>query len=100
MQNKMLKVLAVGDECGISIAKSKDDKKFFFFGHSEYDRETLKHEYLRDLAKGLDIYKPKNYFIDDYLDKIDMSWTSTANLLFYNWLNYYVYQVTPYEFCK
>ena len=99
-RNKMLKVLAVGDECGISIAKSKDDKKFFFFGHSEYDRETLKHEYLRDLAKGLDIDKPKNYFIDDDLDNIDMSWTSTANLLFYNWLNYYVYQVTPYEFCK
>ncbi|MFW5780008.1 MAG: homoserine O-succinyltransferase [Bacillota bacterium] len=99
-KNKNLQVLAVGDECGISIAKSKDNKKFFFFGHSEYDRESLKSEYLRDLAKGLDIKKPQNYFINDDIDNINMSWNSTANLLFYNWMNYYVYQVTPFEFHK
>jgi homoserine O-succinyltransferase len=95
-----LQVLAVGDECGISIAKSIDNKKFFFFGHSEYDRDTLKNEYLRDLAKGLDIKKPENYFVNDDIDSINMSWNSTGNLLFYNWLNYYVYQVTPYELRK
>lgn len=95
--NEKLQVLAIGDECGISIAKTIDNRKFFFFGHSEYDRETLKNEYLRDLAKGVDIKKPINYFIKDDIDNINMSWNSTGNLLFYNWLNYYVYQVTPFE---
>ena len=94
---KKLKVLAEGKECGISIAKATDDSKFFFFGHSEYDRDTLKKEYLRDVEKGLEIAKPSNYFVDDDLDRIDMSWNSTGNLLFYNWLNHYVYQVTPYR---
>lgn len=98
--NQELQVLAAGYECGISIAKSIDNKKFFFFGHSEYDRETLKDEYLRDLAKGIDINKPQNYFINDDIDKINMSWNSTANLLFYNWMNYYVYQVTPFDINK
>ncbi len=96
--HKKLTVLASGKDCGISIAKTVDNKKFFFFGHAEYDRETLKKEYLRDLDKGLPIDKPCGYFIDGDLDKIDFSWNSTANLLFYNWLNHYVYQVTPYEF--
>lgn len=99
-KHEKLQVLAVGDECGISIAKSIDNRKFFFFGHSEYDRETLKNEYLRDLAKGLDIKKPDNYFINEDIDNINMSWNSTGNLLFYNWLNYYVYQVTPFELRK
>lgn len=92
-----LVVLAEGEECGISIAKCIDNKKFFFIGHSEYDRETLKTEYLRDKAKGLDIDPPKHYFIDGDEDKIDMSWKSTGALLYNNWLNYYVYQVTPYD---
>ena len=90
-------VLAEGEECGISIAKCIDNKKFFFFGHSEYDRDTLKTEYLRDKAKGLNIDQPKNYFINGDEDKIDMSWKSTGALLYNNWLNYYVYQVTPYD---
>lgn len=94
--NKNLSVIASSPEVGISIAKSKDNKKFFFFGHSEYDRETLKKEYIRDLDKGLDIDMPNNYFIDKDINRIDFSWNSTGNLLFYNWLNYYVYQVTPY----
>ena len=94
---KKLRVLAEGDDCGLSIVKSRDDKKFFFFGHSEYDRETLKNEYLRDKAKGLSIEQPKNYFIGGNINKIDFSWKSTANLLFYNWLNHYVYQVTPFN---
>lgn len=93
---RKLKVIASGDECGLSIVKSADNRKFFFFGHSEYDRETLKNEYLRDLNKGLAIDPPKNYFIDGDIERINLSWRSTANLMFYNWLNYYVYQVTPY----
>ncbi|MBR6750707.1 MAG: homoserine O-succinyltransferase [Clostridia bacterium] len=96
-ENKKLVVVAEGKECGLSIVKTKDDRKFFFFGHSEYDRETLKTEYLRDKDKGLRIAPPKNYFIDGDINRINMSWNSTGNLLFYNWLNYYVYQVTPYS---
>lgn len=97
-KNKKLLVLAEGEECGISIAKTKDNKMFFFFGHAEYDRETLKNEYLRDKEKGLKIAQPAGgYFIDGDVNKINVSWRSTANLLFYNWLNYYLYQITPYD---
>lgn len=96
-RDNRLEVLAAGDDCGISIVKSKDNRKFFFLGHSEYDRETLKNEYLRDLSKGAEIAPPENYFIGGDHDSINFSWNSTANLLFYNWLNYYVYQVTPYD---
>lgn len=96
--NKNLKVLAYSDNGGgTAIIKSVDNRKFFLTGHSEYDRDTLKHEYIRDKGKGLDIKQPENYFIDGDIDRIDMKWLSTANLLYYNWLNYYVYQVTPYE---
>lgn len=96
--NKKLVVLAEGEECGISIAKTKDDKMFFFFGHSEYGKDTLKKEYLRDKAKGLNIAPPAGgYFIDGDVNNINFSWNSTANLLFYNWLNHYVYQITPYD---
>ncbi len=92
-----LVVLAESKSCGISIVKSADDRKIFFTGHSEYDKETLKNEYLRDLVKGNEIAMPQNYFIDGNVDEINMNWRSTANLLFYNWLNYYVYQVTPFD---
>ena len=93
---KEIKVLAAGDQCGLSIAKSKDNKKFFFTGHSEYDRFTLRSEYLRDKEKGLPIKPPVHYFIDGDIDRVNMKWRSTATLLFNNWLNY-VYQVTPYD---
>lgn len=96
-ENPNIKVLAEGDETGVAIAKTLDNKSFFFTGHSEYDRYTLRNEYLRDLEKGFSIECPKNYFANDDVDKVDMKWRSTANLLFYNWLNYYVYQVTPYH---
>lgn len=96
-ENPNIKILAEGDETGVAIAKTLDNKSFFFTGHSEYDRYTLRNEYLRDLEKGLPIERPKNYFANDDVDKVDMKWRSTANLLFYNWLNYYVYQVTPYH---
>lgn len=96
-ENPDIKILAEGEESGVAIAKTLDNKSFFFTGHSEYDRYTLRNEYLRDLEKGLPIDRPKNYFATDDIDKVDMKWRSTANLLFYNWLNYYVYQVTPYQ---
>lgn len=96
-ENPNIKILAEGEETGVAIAKTLDNKSFFFTGHSEYDRYTLRNEYLRDLEKGLPIERPKNYFATDDVDKVDMKWRSTANLLFYNWLNYYVYQVTPYH---
>lgn len=96
-ENPDIKILAEGEESGVAIAKTLDNKSFFFTGHSEYDRYTLRNEYLRDLEKGLPIDRPKNYFATDDIDKVDMKWRSTANLLFYNWLNYYVYQVTPYH---
>lgn len=98
LSNKNLSVLAYSEKAGCSIVKSTDNKKIFFFGHCEYDRETLKNEYYRDLEKGLSIKPPENYFLDEEKTKVNVRWTSSANLLFSNWLNYYVYQVTPYEF--
>ncbi len=91
-----LEILAEGDECGLSIVKDRDGSKVFFFGHSEYDRETLGNEYRRDLDKGLPINPPANYFAPD--GRVDAKWISTANILFSNWLNHYVYQVTPFSF--
>ena len=83
---------------GASIIKSKDNKKIFLTGHMEYDRDTLKTEYERDLNKGLPIKPPYNYFTDETNTYVNVTWTSTANLFYTNWLNYYVYQVTPFEF--
>jgi homoserine O-succinyltransferase len=94
-KEKRLKLLACSEKAGASIIKSKDNKFFFITGHAEYDRETLHGEYTRDLDKGLDIEKPENYY--DENGDIVMSWASTANLLYVNWLNYYVYQVTPFD---
>ena len=91
-----LEILARGKECGISILKSRDDKKIFLTGHSEYDRDTLYKEYVRDRDKGEPIDPPVRYFTERG-DAVNVSWKSTANLIFYNWLNYYVYQVTPYD---
>ena len=91
-----LAVLACGKECGISIIKSRDDRKIFLTGHSEYDRDTLHKEYRRDVDKGDPIEPPVNYYTERG-DAVNMSWKSAANLIFYNWLNYYVYQVTPYD---
>ena len=95
-KNCNLSILAQSPICGASIIKSFDNKNFFITGHMEYDKDTLKNEYVRDLNKGLKIKKPENYFIDDKLNVIQ-NWSGTANLIMSNWLNYYVYQVTPYE---
>ncbi len=92
-----LKILAYSKRAGASIIKSLDNKRVFVTGHMEYDRDTLKNEYERDKAKGLPIKPPVNYFADKEMTKVKMNWTSTANLFYINWLNYYVYQVTPYK---
>lgn len=93
-----LELVAVSDEAGVYIAKSIDSRRFFVFGHPEYDRETLKAEYDRDVAKGLDIAVPAHYFPDDDPTQAPLStWRAHAQLLYTNWLNYYVYQTTPYD---
>ncbi len=92
-----LKILAYSKRAGASIIKSLDNKQVFVTGHMEYDRDTLKNEYERDKAKGLPIKPPVNYFADKDMKEVKMNWSSTSNLFYINWLNYYVYQVTPYK---
>lgn len=93
-----LEILAESDEAGVYLVASRDGKYVFATGHSEYDSNTLKLEYERDLSRGDDIQVPINCFPNDdpSLDPL-VRWRSHANLLFNNWLNYYVYQVTPYD---
>ena len=93
-----LKLLAVSDEAGAYLATTKNGRHVFVCGHSEYDPHTLKNEYERDIKKGIPIEIPCNYFPDDDPSRPPLvRWRSHANLLFANWLNYYVYQVTPYD---
>jgi len=95
---KQLKLLAVSEEAGVYMAASDDGRMVFVTGHPEYDRLTLKAEYDRDVAKGLPIAVPKNYFPhDDPAREPLVTWRSHAHLLYANWLNYYVYQATPYD---
>jgi len=92
-----LKILGYSTSAGASIIASRDNSQIFVLGHMEYDRDTLKKEYERDLSKGLPIKKPVNYFTDKSCNNIKMIWSSTSNLFYNNWLNYCVYQVTPYK---
>ncbi len=93
-----LEVLAASDEAGVYIITDKNERRFFITGHSEYDPLTLKQEYERDRAKGMDIDVPKNYFpCDNPMREPVALWRSHANLLYSNWLNYFVYQTTPYD---
>ncbi|GFR38590.1 homoserine O-succinyltransferase [Insulibacter thermoxylanivorax] len=93
-----LEILSESEEAGVYIVASKDGRQIFVTGHSEYDPETLRLEYERDLKKGMDIDMPVNYFPDNNPELPPRSiWRAHANLLFSNWLNYYVYQETPYE---
>jgi homoserine O-succinyltransferase len=95
---KGVKLLAVSDEAGVYMAASEDGRMVFVTGHPEYDRLTLKAEYDRDAAKGLPIAVPRNYFPGDDPSKEPLvTWRSHAHLLYANWLNYYVYQTTPYD---
>ena len=96
-----LKILASSEETGVYAVTTKNGRQIFITGHSEYDAETLKNEYLRDLSQGKPISVPKNYFPDDDASKPPIvSWRGHAHLLFSNWLNYFVYQSTPYDIKK
>lgn len=93
-----LEILAISDKAGVFAVKTKDSRQFFITGHPEYDRDTLALEYFRDVNKGLDIAVPENYFPDDDPNRTPLvTWRSHAQLLYTNWLNYYVYQTTPYN---
>jgi homoserine O-succinyltransferase/O-acetyltransferase len=93
-----LKLLATSDDAGVYLAASRDGRHVFVTGHSEYDPLTLKGEYDRDVKQGLPISVPGNYFPDDDPSRPPLvRWRGHANLLFANWLNYHVYQVTPYD---
>ncbi|MBQ8657518.1 MAG: homoserine O-succinyltransferase [Clostridia bacterium] len=96
-----LKILASSEKTGVYAIASKNGRQIFITGHSEYDADTLKNEYLRDKSQGKPIKIPENYFPDDDESKDPLvSWRAHANLLYSNWLNYFVYQTTPYDIKK
>lgn len=98
LDNPRLKVLADSDEAGIYIVLGDGGKEIFVMGHPEYDRLTLAQEYKRDIDKGIEPDLPVNYYPDDDCNRKPLlSWRSHANNLYTNWLNYYVYQITPYD---
>ena len=93
-----LRILAYSEEAGAHIISTENGRQIFVLGHQEYDKDTLEQEYLRDKEKGLDIEVPENYYVnDDPNEEIIFRWRSHGNLLFSNWLNYYLYQATPYN---
>lgn len=93
-----LDILSESDEAGVFIVANKDRRQIFITGHLEYDRETLKNEYLRDLNKGLKTEMPMHYFKNDDINSVPLvNWRESANIVFGNWLNYCVYQNTPYN---
>ena len=93
-----LKILASSSEAGVYAVSTDNGKQIFITGHSEYDADTLKNEYLRDLSEGKPIEIPKNYFPDDNPENPPIvNWRGHSNLLYSNWLNYFVYQTTPYD---
>ncbi|SBV93680.1 homoserine transsuccinylase [uncultured Eubacteriales bacterium] len=93
-----LELIAASNEAGVFAVKSRDSRRFFIMGHPEYDPDTLAKEYWRDVDKGLDIAVPAHYFPGDDPKKPPVvRWRSAGQLLYTNWLNYYVYQTTPYD---
>lgn len=95
---KDLQIISYSDMAGVHLVSDMACRNFFASGHSEYDRETLAKEYFRDVNKGLPIEQPYNYFPDGDTNRLPkMQWKSSANLIFANWLNYFVYQRTPYD---
>ena len=93
-----LDILSEAEEAGIFIVANKSRRQIFISGHLEYERNTLRDEYFRDVNKGLDIEVPKNYFPSDNPNLEPMvTWRGSANVVFSNWLNYCVYQNTPYD---
>lgn len=98
LNHKELRILVESDKAGPHIISTDNGRQIFILGHQEYDKDTLADEYFRDVEKGLDIEVPENYFRDDDPKKeILFRWRGHASLLFGNWLNYYVYQNTPYD---
>jgi homoserine O-succinyltransferase len=98
IEAKGLTILSESEEAGIYIVSNKDGREIFVLGHPEYDSDTLDQEYQRDVKKGLDIEVPYRYYKDDDPSQgIQVRWFSHAQLLYSNWLNYYVYQTTPYD---
>lgn len=95
---KEIDILSDSEQAGVYIMKTDGGRQIFVTGHSEYDRFTLKEEYDRDVSRGLDIKVPVNYFSGDDPKKPPVvNWRGHSNLLFSNWLNYYVYQETPFD---
>lgn len=93
-----LELIATGQESGVFLVKSTDSRRFFVMGHPEYDPDTLAREYFRDIDRGLDIAVPEHYFPgDDPAQEPIVRWRAAGQLLYTNWLNYYVYQTTPYD---
>ncbi|MCL2149826.1 MAG: homoserine O-succinyltransferase [Dehalococcoidia bacterium] len=96
-----LQLLAISEDVGVYLAAARNGKQVFVTGHAEYDIDTLRFEYERDIVKGLDVPMPCNYFPDNDVSRQPVgSWRAHANLLFSNWLNYYVYQETPFDLGK
>ncbi len=96
-----LKILSSAKETGVYAVSTKNGRQIFITGHSEYDADTLQNEYLRDVALGKEIELPENYYLDNNPNNPPIvSWRAHANLLFSNWLNYFVYQSTPYDVKK
>ena len=97
-EHSEIRILAGSDEAGPHIMATDNGRQIFIIGHQEYDKETLGLEYYRDVRKGGDVKIPKNYFKEDTPGKdVIVRWRGHANMLFANWLNYYVYQDTPYD---
>lgn len=95
---KDLQILSYSEKAGVHLLSDMECRNFFSTGHSEYDRDTLAKEYFRDAEKGLDIDLPENYFPDNDPAKTpEVKWRGAANIIFSNWLNYFVYQCTPYD---
>ena len=93
-----LKILSCSETAGVYAVKTQDGRQVFLMGHAEYDRDTLKREYLRDVAANVPIHVPEHYFPGDDPEKTPLvTWRSCAHLLYGNWLNYFVYQETPYD---
>lgn len=101
IQHPELSILSESAEVGPTLIKTNDNHSIFMTGHLEYDTNTLADEYYRDKSKNLPIELPKNYFPENDSSKVPLStWRSTAHLFYYNWLNYYVYQETPFNFVE
>ena len=93
-----LRIMSVSPEAGVHIVSDQDGRQYFVMGHSEYDTETLGQEYRRDLEKGEPIAMPKHYYPGDDPSRAPVNnWRATGQLLYTNWLNYFVYQTTPFD---